>query len=50
MLFLFSSLFLRFFECNVLAERLAVLLELDFLFHGLAILASRVDFASFLVS
>ncbi len=34
----------------MLAERLAVFLEFDFLFHGLTVLASRVDFASFFVS
>ncbi len=43
-------LFLCFLEGDVLAESLAVFLELDFLFHGLAVLASRVDFASFLIS
>ncbi len=45
-----SRLFLRLLEHNVLAESLAVFLELDFLFYGLAVLAGRVDFASFLIS
>ena len=44
------SLFLCFLEHDVLAESLAILFELDFLFYGLTVLASRVDFASFLIS
>lgn len=43
-------LFFRFFEDDVLAESLAVFLELDLFFHGLAVLAGRVDFASFLIA
>lgn len=42
-------LLLSFFESNVLAERFAVLFEFDFSFDALAILASDINLASFLV-
>lgn len=42
-------LFLCFLENNVLAEGLAVFLELDLSFDLLLILAGHVDFASFLI-